>query len=367
MDIRLNANNLIIEACQSRPQLVLELIGESPLVGVTMLWQASATGVGNLAVQLLLIEGCDPNFSRQSDGVSCLYVASQNGHADLCKILLTHGAMPNAQRNSKATPLFIATQRNHTSVVATLLEHGADSEIENDQHCTPFVLSCNMGHTDVAIMLLNHGCNFSHRKTGFGPLLWAKRERHFSTFNAISLWIYTHRIEPMVSRHLKSSLRASWSAWTTAALMRRIARDALVKQIIADAERERAAFLEGGPLSSMHQLADFDFSGQLHQPSIPPLQKLARDCAVPLPASIDPVDQVPQASKPQAHHDILRFLSPSTEGAKSSRLCREKLPELPTASMAYERQQKIRGILGGSVDGSRVTNFADTLCTQNFR
>ena len=55
------------------------------------------------------------------DGVTPLFVACQQGHVDVARLLLDNGA--EVDRNG-ATPLFVACQNGHVDAARLLLEHG---------------------------------------------------------------------------------------------------------------------------------------------------------------------------------------------------------------------------------------------------
>ena len=146
MDIRKFSFSDIAAALQLNPSMVKSLVSidsaereegnslsDEVSRGVTMLWQASALGDVTLAALLLSFSDVDINFARACDGVTCLYIASQNGHLPVVSFLLRNGADVDKPRLSMATPLFIATQNNHIDVVHVLLSHGADVHKENNQ------------------------------------------------------------------------------------------------------------------------------------------------------------------------------------------------------------------------------------------
>ena len=55
-----------------------------------------------------------------------IYVACQNGHIEVVKYLVEHGANINkGNNNNNATPLDIACEKGHEKVVKYLVEHGA--------------------------------------------------------------------------------------------------------------------------------------------------------------------------------------------------------------------------------------------------
>ena len=75
-------------------------------------------------VREYVINGQDLNQAR--NGVTPLWVACQNNHALVAKLLIDAGAdVDVAKESDGATPLFKASQNGHSVVVQLLLEAGA--------------------------------------------------------------------------------------------------------------------------------------------------------------------------------------------------------------------------------------------------
>ena len=74
----------------------------------------------------LLEHGCDPD-SKDTDGVSALSHASEQGHVESATLLLKHGAFANTQ-DKGATPLILACMEGHVDIVSTLLAIQAKTE-----------------------------------------------------------------------------------------------------------------------------------------------------------------------------------------------------------------------------------------------
>lgn len=64
------------------------------------------------------------------DMIPLLYIASQNGHADVVKLLMDNRAKIETPNKNGATPLFIASQEGHANVVKILVADGANPKSE---------------------------------------------------------------------------------------------------------------------------------------------------------------------------------------------------------------------------------------------
>ncbi|GAV53589.1 hypothetical protein ZYGR_0AK00910 [Zygosaccharomyces rouxii] len=96
---------------------------------------------GNLETAKRLIEedGYDVN-DQDNAGNTALHEAALNGHLDVVKLLVDHGADVNVQSYEmfKDTPLIDASANGHLPVVKFLLESGADSLVCNAKGLTAY-------------------------------------------------------------------------------------------------------------------------------------------------------------------------------------------------------------------------------------
>lgn len=98
-----------------------------PEIGRTALIIASSCGYDK-AVELLLLEGADPNVITAS-GVTALTEAAEGGYGRIVEILLFYGANIDARRvpaSDGPTSLIIAAAQGHQEVVDILVSNGAD-------------------------------------------------------------------------------------------------------------------------------------------------------------------------------------------------------------------------------------------------
>ena len=88
------------------------------------LWQASCDGDARAVDALLANErlGLDLNCVEDKYGMTPLYIASQEGHAEVVSMLLAkQGIDVNQAEDHGATPLLIASEEGHAEVVSMLL------------------------------------------------------------------------------------------------------------------------------------------------------------------------------------------------------------------------------------------------------
>ncbi len=82
-------------------------------------------------VKTLLEKGANLNMELPGGG-TVLHEAAYKGNAELCELLLKHGAKVNAQDSQDgATPLHVAVEGEHAEVTALLMRSGADTKIKD--------------------------------------------------------------------------------------------------------------------------------------------------------------------------------------------------------------------------------------------
>eukprot|EP00941_MAST-03F_sp_MAST-3F-sp1_P003552 g3552.t1 len=123
---------------------------------------------GNLMeVKKLLQAGADVK-AVDSDGCSPLFLAAENGNADIIKELLSSGAKVNMDIDLNGmSALHIASCNGHLEAVTCLLDSGGDAfSVDKKSGRSPLYVAVQNRHFDVAKFLLNKGranVNFQQR------------------------------------------------------------------------------------------------------------------------------------------------------------------------------------------------------------
>jgi len=106
--------------------------------GFTALHLAAFFGQAE-AAQALLGRGADVGAIARNANlqVAPLHSAAAGKHAEIVKLLLEHGADPNARQDGGFTPLHSAAQNDDRESIEALLEAGADPALTNDGGKTP--------------------------------------------------------------------------------------------------------------------------------------------------------------------------------------------------------------------------------------
>jgi len=108
--------------------------------------------------QALLELGADARLaSTNAMHVAPIHAAAAAGRVDLARILLEHGADPNARQESDFTPLHEAARSGNLELTRLLVEHGADVNAQTKDGGTP--LGYAEKHAEVVAYLRAHGAH----------------------------------------------------------------------------------------------------------------------------------------------------------------------------------------------------------------
>lgn len=118
------------------------------------LWSAAVDGDLERVQRFLLDKKVDPDVLDKS-GLSPLHYACRNGHENIVKVLLQHGANPNMlTRCGQATPLHRAAYAGHLSIVNCLLKNGAVPSLCDDDGKSPLHKAAERGQLSICQRLL---------------------------------------------------------------------------------------------------------------------------------------------------------------------------------------------------------------------
>ena len=137
--------------------------------GRTPLYLAAMLPDGVPAARLLLGAGADVEATTMV-GTTALFPAATTGAA-MTKLLLDHGADPNARARSDATPILVT---RGADVVRLLLARGADARARSKTGDSSLMEAAIRGDLEAAKLLIEHGAEVNaadHR--GYTPLLLA--------------------------------------------------------------------------------------------------------------------------------------------------------------------------------------------------
>lgn len=173
--------------------------------GCTGLWLAAEQGHTDV-VRLLCEHGANVHQLKQPGDVTPLYIAAQNGHTAVVRLLLDYGAVANAAKASGATPLYIAAQQNFTDIVAALLDAGAAVGMANHQGITPLAIAAFQGHLETVRMLLAAGADPTTKCGGKTTVEWAESNGHGP---AVTRLVESSREERLLEQERRQGLARS--------------------------------------------------------------------------------------------------------------------------------------------------------------
>jgi len=121
------------------------------------------------ALRLLLAAGADPDRGDDATGRTPLHIAAATGKAGVVAQLIRAGARPDAPDHRGLPALIEATQNGHAEVVRVLLKHGARSKLQEG-----LSEACGAGHLEVAKLLIAAGADVNGTAfNGSTPLMSA--------------------------------------------------------------------------------------------------------------------------------------------------------------------------------------------------
>lgn len=84
--------------------------------------------------------------------------ASQEGHVEICKLLISYKVDVNKKNLEGMSALMLAAQRGHEDVLTLLIRHNAAIDDQTYQGSTALMLACKRGHVKCVEVLVAVGC-----------------------------------------------------------------------------------------------------------------------------------------------------------------------------------------------------------------
>ena len=156
----------LVMATQNGDEKMVDLLLAAPGInvniqapdGVTALYLATQQNYPGI-VERLIRWGADVNLAS-SEGTTPLYVASYCGFVEVARILSqAPGARVNQVADKRFIPLWAAVQQGHKDIVRLLLRHGADPNITIKTGLNPFHVACLAGNQAIVQMMLYYGAD----------------------------------------------------------------------------------------------------------------------------------------------------------------------------------------------------------------
>ena len=113
---------------------------------------------GDLAAVKALLPALAPGQidATRKSGATALLIAAADGHLEILRLLLDHGASPKVSLPKGATPLYMAAQNGRTEVVNELLARSpAQLNTAETGGVTPLMIACAKGHLETVKLLLD--------------------------------------------------------------------------------------------------------------------------------------------------------------------------------------------------------------------
>jgi ankyrin repeat protein len=145
----------------------------------TYLHYATLSGLPSLVKFLVTEFTPDLNARCFFDAVTPLHLASRDGHAEVARVLLEHGADVDAGDKSNRTPLRRALNRKQVEVAQVLIKNNAYIGVQGEDRWTPLHWASEHRQVELAQALLEYGADMNARDLyGWSPCRCALYQRH---------------------------------------------------------------------------------------------------------------------------------------------------------------------------------------------
>jgi hypothetical protein len=125
----------------------------------TALHYAAFYGLKDIVKFLIVERSQDVNARYINDNETPLLMASRQGHSEVSRVLLEHGANTEKRDSWDYSPLERGSIEGHAEVIRVLLEYGADVMAVDRYHETPLRYASYNGRLVAVQVLLEHGAD----------------------------------------------------------------------------------------------------------------------------------------------------------------------------------------------------------------
>lgn len=130
------------------------------------IWQMCRRGDLDGVQQFAGAKG-DLNESNKNGQTPLMY-AAEEGFTDICRFLISKGALVNAVSLSGSTPLNLAALKGHADVTSLLINHGANVDFSiarlDAKRYTALSIAIIHDHPDICLLLLAAGADPDMKK-----------------------------------------------------------------------------------------------------------------------------------------------------------------------------------------------------------
>lgn len=129
---------------------------KTDLFGRTQLWFAAQRGEW---YEVRRLAGSSDVNIPDEYGMSALAVATQEGHFEVCKLLIEFKANVDAREHGGRSAVFIAAARNDVQCLEALKAAGASMDRPNEQRESPLFCASRCGHVEAVQFLVEHSAH----------------------------------------------------------------------------------------------------------------------------------------------------------------------------------------------------------------
>ena len=153
----------------------------------SFLHYATLSGLPDLVKSLVTEFSLDLNARGLFDDLTPLHLASRDGHVEVARVLLEHGADVNVEDISKWTPLRHALDEGHVEIARVLLDKGANVSAQGVDDWMPLHWVSQHGQVELVRVLLEHGADVDAKDVyGWTPYRRALDKGHVEVVQVLA-------------------------------------------------------------------------------------------------------------------------------------------------------------------------------------